>query len=82
MIIVTVDVPIMGSSYDFQIDEDIPLHVIRNELTEMICRRNQCALSGKADEIMLWDVRRQVLLNPRSTAYENGLVTGSRLMLA
>lgn len=82
MIIVTVDVPMMEVSYDFQIDEDVPLGIVRNELADMIARNSQCGIDGRTTELMIWDKRRSVLLDMERTGYENGLETGSELVMA
>ena len=82
MIVVTVAVPIMDISYDFQIDEDVPFKIVRNELAGMISRDNKCSIEGDVHELMIWDRRRNVLLDMERTGYENGLETGSELVMA
>lgn len=82
MIVVTVAVPIMDISYDFQIDEDVPFKIVRNELADMISRDNKCSIEGDVHELMIWDRRRNVLLDMERTGYENGLETGSELVMA
>lgn len=82
MIIVKVDIPIMGQEYDFQIDENVPLYEVQEELAEMICRRQQCRLDGCDYRLLLWDKKRRILLRREETARENGLETGSVLMMA
>ena len=44
MIILEVEIPIMGKRYDFQIDEYVPLGEVKKEITDMICRKEQCPL--------------------------------------
>ena len=82
LIVVTVAVPIMDISYDFQIDEDVPFKIVRNELADMISRDNKCSIEGDVHELMIWDRRRNVLLDMERTGYENGLETGSELVMA
>lgn len=82
MIIVTVEIPMMEVSCDFQIDEDVPLGIVRNELADMIIRNSQCDIEGKIADLMIWDRSRNVLLDMRRTGYENGLETGSELVMA
>ena len=81
MIIVSIEVPMMDKQYDFQIDEDVILDVVLDEVADMICRKNGCLLNGDSKKICLWDVKRHMLLNPSATAYENGLISGSELIL-
>lgn len=82
MIIVTVEIPMMEVSYDFQIDEDVPMGVVRSELADMIARHSQCGIEGSAGELMIWDRQRSVMLDMERTGYENGLETGSELVMA
>ena len=82
MIIVTVEVPMMGVSYDFQIDEDAPLGIVRSEIADMIIRNSQCVLNGSVGSLVMWDKKRNIILDMRRTGYENGLETGSELVIA
>ena len=82
MIIVKVEVPIMGQEFDFQIDENIPVYEIQAEIADMICRRVQCGMDGEDNKLLLWDKKRSLMLNREKTAFENGLETGSELLLA
>ena len=40
MIIVNVDVPILGQTLDFQMDENIPIYEVQEEIVDIICRKN------------------------------------------
>lgn len=82
MIIVTVKIPVMEISYDFQIDEDVPLGIVKNEIIDMICRKNQCGIKGDKKELFCWDRKRKILLDMSRTPFENGLETGSELVIA
>lgn len=81
MIIVDVDVPMLGKRYDFQIDENLPLGEVKGEITEMICRKEQCMLKGDAGRLLMWNAQIGKRLMEDKTAWEMGLVTGSRLLL-
>ena len=82
MIIVTVEIPMMEASYDFQIDEDVPFEVVKSELTDIICHNSQCEMNGRSCDLMVWDRKRKVLLDMQKTGHENGLETGSELVMA
>lgn len=82
MIIINVEIPIMGKDYDFQIDENVPLYEAQEEIAEMICRRQQCRLNGQEHRLILWDKKRNLMLRREGTALENGLETGSELLMA
>ncbi len=82
MIIVKVSVPSMEKEYDFQIDEDVVMFEIRNEIIDMICRRNQCEMKGDRSRIMMWDAETKKMIDFTLSAAENGLRSGSALVLA
>ncbi|MBR2675260.1 MAG: hypothetical protein IKE52_07435 [Mogibacterium sp.] len=82
MVIITVNIPVMELKYDFQIDEDVPFAFVRNEIAEMIVRKNQCKVDGDIRELVFWDKQRRYLIDMNKTAYENGLESGSELVMA
>lgn len=81
MIIVDVDVPVTGKKYDFQIDENVPLSDVKEEIVEMICRKEQCMLVGDEGRLLLWNAQNGQMLLEDKTAWEIGLVTGSKILL-
>lgn len=81
MIIVNVDVPILGQTLDFQMDENIPIYEVQEEMVDIICRKNSCELIGEEQRALLWDAERNVLLRRDMSGSENGLVSGSHLIL-
>lgn len=81
MIIVNVDVPMLGQTLDFQMDENIPLYEVQEEMVDIICRKNSCELIGDEQRMLLWDEERRILLKRDRTGSENGLMSGSHLIL-
>lgn len=81
MMIVEIEVPALDKKYDFQIDEEMPLAEIRQEAAEMICRKEQYAMTGDVERLLMWDAIRGTKLRLEQSAYENGLRTGSRILL-
>ena len=82
MIIVNVDVPTLGQTLDFQMGANIPLSAVQEEMVDIICRKNSCELIGDEQRMLLWDEERKILLQRHRTGSENGLVSGSHLILA
>ena len=82
MIIVNVDVPMLEQTLDFQVDESIPLYEAQEEMVDIICRKNSCALIGDEQRMLLWDAERGTLLTRNLSSADNGLVSGSHLILA
>lgn len=81
MIIVNVDVPILGQTLDFQMDENIPIYEVQEEIVDIICRKNSCELIGEEQRLLLWDTERNILLQREKSGSENGLRSGSHLIL-
>jgi len=81
MIIIDVEVPLLDKKYDVQIDENIPLYEVKEEITEMICRKEQCRLVGEIDRLLIWNMQSGHRIAEEQTAWESGLVTGSMLLL-
>ena len=82
MIIVNVEIPMLGQMLDFQMNENIPLYEVQEEIVDIICRKNSCELIGEEGRILLWDAENGKLLNRNLTGFENGLLSGSQLILA
>ncbi len=80
VIIVEIEVPIMGKKYDFQIDENVPLYEVKEEIAEMICRKEQCPLQGEPGRLLLFTQSGRELTQEQS-AHENGLRTGGKIMV-
>ena len=82
MIIIQVEVPALGTRYDFQIDEDTPMHEVQSEIIDMICQRNSCGLLGDRERFLMWNKDTGAPIQREAGAYANGLRTGSTLILA
>lgn len=81
MIIVNIDVPILGQTLDFQMDENIPIYEVQEEIVDIICRKNSCELIGEEQRLLMWDAERSILLQRDKSGSENGLKSGSHLIL-
>lgn len=80
MIIVEIEIPIMGKKYDFQIDENAPIYEVKKEIVEVICRKEQCPLQGDLKKLLVLQ-QGGYEIKQENSAQENGLRTGSRLIL-
>lgn len=81
MIIIEIEVPMMGKQYDFQIDENIPLYNVKEEIMEIICQQEQCKNTGNKQRLLMWNLQNGSPLKQENSARENGLMTGSRILL-
>ena len=82
MMIVNISVPMLGTSYDFQIDENIQMYQVLEDVISLVCSREQCRTMADRNRVLLWEVSGGRIINRNLSAYENGLRTGSRLILA
>lgn len=81
MILVDVYVPSVGSTYDFQMDEDVKVGLLIEEIGEMVCRREHCRLDGKMEKLLLCSMDNREIIPKHTTLAEYGINTGARLML-
>lgn len=81
MIIVDVYVPALDKEYNFSFDQNAEVGIIIEEVSEMIARKEQTKLSGNIEELILCDKSSQTILTRKQTLGENGIQTGSRLIL-
>lgn len=81
MILVDVYIPSVDRDYDFGLDETAKIAGIIEEIASMVSQKEQCALKGEGQELLLCDVGRKVILPPDCTLKECGVVNGMRLLL-
>lgn len=81
MILVDVVVPSVDKTYDFKLDENAPIWLVLEEITEMISRREHCEMQGNKEDVLLCRYDGQVVLNRLSTLSDSGITDGSRLLL-
>ena len=81
MILVDVEIPVMGVTYDFQIDENVKTADLAAELRDAICLQRQCGSVGAQNALTLWDADRRLRLPDDKTPHECGITTGMKLIL-
>lgn len=81
MILVDIEVPVMGRTYDFQLDETMTAGAVTSRIASIICIQEQCLLPADGKSITLWDRERRMRLLPEKTIAEQGIISGSRLLL-
>ncbi len=81
MIMVDVYVPSLDRDYDFEIDENAPIHMVVEEISAMICQKEQCSLRGNAADLALCDRESQRIMPYSRTLEECQVKTGTRLIL-
>lgn len=81
MIIVEVHALSLGRTYEFKLNEDVAANVIIEEISSVICQKEQCAVKGERSELLLVLCDKQQILSSNLSLYENGVQSGDRLML-
>lgn len=81
MILVDIYVPGVNRTYDFSLDENAGISLLLEEISGMICQKEQCTLDGSVKELLLISQSRKKILSPELTLASYGIVQGDRLML-
>ena len=81
MVLVDVTVPSLGRTYDFSLDEQVPVSVLIPEMVEMICQKERCGLEGMQDKLNLCCLDTREILSPEADLRQYKIVNGKRLML-
>ena len=81
MILVDVFVPSLNNNYEFQLDETVRIELVIDEITEMICQKEHCNLSGNKSELYLCKYQGESIMERQTTLEQNQVTDGSRLIL-
>lgn len=81
MILVEVFVPSLDRTYEFKLNEDVAVSVVIEEISSVICQKEQCDVEGNRSEFILVLCGKQQILSSNLSLYENGVQSGDRLYL-
>lgn len=81
MIIVEIYVPSVDKTYEFKLNEDVAVNVAVDEISSVICQKEQCSVKGDKTQLMLFRCESEQTLSMNLSLYENGVQSGDRLML-
>lgn len=80
MILVDVQVPSLDRTYDFELDETLPVDGLTEKMVTIIKEKEKLqAVSG--EKMYLFALGRERLLNGAFSLKEQGIVTGEKLIL-
>ena len=80
MILVDIEIPVLGQTYDFQIDEHAVMRDLAAEVSSAVCAQKQYG-TGDPAGLSFWDAEKKLRLPDGQTAAECGIHTGSKLIL-
>lgn len=81
MILVDIYAPSVNQTYDFNLDENAKISLIIDEISSMICQKEQCELKGNVRELLLVSQRLESSLNPDNTLSYYNITPGDKLLL-
>ena len=81
MILVDLEAASMGRTYPVQQDEQETIASLMEEITEMICQKEHCSLTGDPERMCLCCKETQVILDREATLKEYGITNGMNLIL-
>lgn len=81
MIFIDIHVPALNMTYDFSVDENLPIRSVITYMKERILEREQCESEGDPKGLILCDLERKLILKDNNTLAEYGIENGAELML-
>ena len=81
MILVDVYIPSVDQTYDFNIDENVPVASVIEEIASMVSQKEQCVLRGDPGALVLCSPVLLSMLPPEKTLKQCGIDTGHPLIL-
>jgi len=79
MVTIKINAVMFDTEYEFSLDSNTPIMELTEEIGEMICQKEQCLLSGKIEQLMLFSKEKGYVLSPDSTLNDYGIKTGDLL---
>lgn len=81
MILIDIYIPSLDKTYDFQVDETVPVEKLIMEIAEMIGNETKSGRRFSAEEFMLCSMEHREIFRNSSTLQAYGIRNGSTLML-
>lgn len=82
MILVDIYVPVVNQIYDFNVDENAKISMLLEEISGMICQKEQCKMNGSVKELLLVSQNQRKVLSNELTLSHYKITQGDRLILA
>ena len=81
MILVDINIPAVNETLDFSLDENTPVAHVLAEILGMVSKKYNSLDIGDADRICLYNMTAEKRINNSRTLSQQGVMSGSRLML-
>ena len=79
MILTDIYVPALQETFDFELDENVPVGLLLMEIAQILARKTGTALGGE-EPFLLGSFEKQDILDNALTLAECGIRNGSRLL--
>ena len=80
MIVVDVLVPVTGKTYDFTIDENVPVQTVTDDIVDLIIQK-EGYVNQSGSDMQLFSHEKRSALETWQTLAENGVKNGDKLIL-
>lgn len=81
MITVDVYIPAMDRIYNFNLDEESPIQVLVEEISELICKKEHSSLDGDKTGFVMGSVDRGINFRPGESLRAYSVKNGEKLIL-
>lgn len=81
MIVVDVVVPALNRTYNFNLDEEVPVRVLIAEISELICKKEHSELDGMRERFVMGSIDSKLCFNPDYSLKEYSVKQGDKLIL-
>lgn len=81
MIAVDVRVPYLGQTYDFTLDEAVPIASLIDEIVNLICLKERWPIPASTNGLTLFALKQARALPPTSTLFREEIDAGQSLIL-
>lgn len=81
MILVDIYVPAVDKTYDFMLDENVPLSALMLEITEMLAKKTGSGSVENHNDFVLYHAEKQTPLTTGRSLFESEVRDGDRLIL-
>lgn len=81
MIIVDVVVPALNRTYNFNLDEEVPIRVLIEEISELICKKERSDPEGDRARFVMGSIDRRECFDPEESLRSYSVKQGDKLIL-
>lgn len=81
MIVVDMEIEAMDRTYDFKLDESVPISKIIDDICELVAQKEKCASAKQPEKLVLCNKSTGQILPQDMSLKACGVISGEKLML-